>query len=986
MKIRPTLLIGIAASIVISAFITSIVFLILQDISKEVERGRIYDRVINKTHGINLLLASYKSEPGTGYIRQVIDARRSLEKILSEMSSSDSPEISLVKQIRANNQDIGYSLEQLITPAGDVAGIEEVERRNILVSQLWLKTQFIFEDTRKLVDISQSRLESSQGKAVSLVIVLIISLVGINAAISFLSGRSIERAEAKTREHREWLRVTLSSIGDAVLTTDTAGNITFLNPIAAAITGWSLDEANGQPVQSIFRILNEMTRKPAEDIVGRVLREGYVVSLANHTALIARDGAEIPIEDSAAPIRDSSENIIGVVLVFHDVTEKRRAQEALRQRDEEFRALVENAPDVISLFDQDLRRVYVNSEVSENTGRDASFIMGKSLTEAGYPDSFSQPLNAAIQKVFATGNEEKVELDYEAPKGPIWLQIRCAPLRDADGSVERVMSIGRDITERKQAEEAMRLHLSVMETVSEGIFLIGVDDNSIKWTNRRFEEMFGYDPGEMIGMHVDVVNAPTDKTPAEIRESIVELLLRQGEYHGEIQNIRKDGTAFWCHIHVSLFDHPEFGRVMVSAHTDITERKTIEDELREANNQSERRAIELESLMDAVPAMIWISRDPECLSMTGNRAVYDFLGMPLGTNVSKTAPPSQQPLHFRALNKGKEIPLDELPMQKAAKGQGVQDYELEYAFENGSSRITLGNTTPLRDSNGSVYGAIAAFIDITERKRMEEELRESHNELEMRVRERTAELSATVERLELINKELQDFAFVASHDLQEPLRKIQTFCGMTMKNCAPALSDSGKEYLDRVVKSAERMRQLLRDLLQFSRVATRPEVFETLNLGSIVRVAADYYEPSILEADARIEIEEMPAIEGDEIQILQLFQNLIGNALKYRSIEAPRIRIYSGSYAPERCEIFMEDNGIGFNQEYSDLIFKPFQRLHGRGQYDGTGMGLAICRKIVERHGGTMKAKSEPGKGSIFIINLPLKQSKPETGIATAGF
>ena len=195
----------------------------------------------------------------------------------------------------------------------------------------------------------------------------------------------------------------------------------------------------------------------------------------------------------------------------------------------------------------------------------------------------------------------------------------------------------------------------------------------------------------------------------------------------------------------------------VGAFVDITERKRMEERLKKSKEEAERRSRELEALMDAVPALIWITRDTECLSMTGNRAVYEFLGMPRGANVSKTAPEDARPVHFKALKDGMEIPLNELPMQQAAKGEGTQDYELEYVFDDGTSKMTLGNTTPLCDAAGDVYGAIAAFVEITERKRMEEELRKSRDELELRVLERTAELSQTVARLELVNAELQEF-------------------------------------------------------------------------------------------------------------------------------------------------------------------------------------------------------------------------------------
>ncbi len=174
------------------------------------------------------------------------------------------------------------------------------------------------------------------------------------------------------------------------------------------------------------------------------------------------------------------------------------------------------------------------------------------------------------------------------------------------------------------------------------------------------------------------------------------------------------------------------------------------------------------------------------------------------------------------------------------------------------------------------------------------------------------------------------------------------------------------------------MRQLLRDLLEFSRVATRPEPFKKIDLVEIVREAADVFEASVKETGCQIEIENMPAVEADETQMLGLFQNLIGNALKFRGAETPHIKIYGRLDRKRICEIFVKDNGIGFGPQFAELIFKPFQRLHSRSEYDGTGMGLAICRKIVERHGGTIRAESEPGKGSTFIISLPVKQGRWE--------
>jgi len=283
-----------------------------------------------------------------------------------------------------------------------------------------------------------------------------------------------------------------------------------------------------------------------------------------------------------------------------------------------------------------------------------------------------------------------------------------------------------------------------------------------------------------------------------------------------------------------------------------------------------------------------------------------------------------------------------------------------YICKDGSLKWVEVYAALLRDESGLPVSSIGVITDITRKKAAEDRFR------------------AYTERLELLNQELEEFAFVASHDLQEPLRKIQTFCDMAKKRCVPVPDSTSQEYLDQISNSASRMRQLLRDLRLFSRAATEPEPFEKIDLVKIVREAVDVLEASAEETGCQIEIENMPAIEADESQMLLLFQNLIGNALKFHSGEIPHIKVYGKLDRKGICEILVEDNGIGFDRQFAERIFKPFQRLHNRGEYDGTGMGLSICRKIVERHGGNIRAESEPGKGSTFIIRLPVKQNQFE--------
>ncbi len=287
--------------------------------------------------------------------------------------------------------------------------------------------------------------------------------------------------------------------------------------------------------------------------------------------------------------------------------------------------------------------------------------------------------------------------------------------------------------------------------------------------------------------------------------------------------------------------------------------------------------------------------------------------------------------------------------------------ELQQTTATGEKILVESRWALQRGREGEPVGFLQINRDITARKLAEEALK------------------SNMARLELTNQELQEFTFAASHDLQEPLRKIMTFCDMAKKRCAPALDSTSQDYLDRVVHSASRMRQLLRDLLKFSRAATNPEPSKRIDLGDIVRAAADVLKTSVKETGCKIEVEDMPLIEADESQMLRLFQNLIGNALEYRSDESPHIKVYGKFDGQGVYKIYVQDNGIGFEPQFAELIFKPFQRLDCRSEYEGTGMGLTICRKIVERHGGDIRAESEPGKGSIFIIRLPAKQTRLET-------
>jgi len=238
-------------------------------------------------------------------------------------------------------------------------------------------------------------------------------------------------------------------------------------------------------------------------------------------------------------------------------------------------------------------------------------------------------------------------------------------------------------------------------------------------------------------------------------------------------------------------------------------------------------------------------------------------------------------------------------------------------------------------------------------------------------------LEQSLRKLEQSNRELESFASVASHDLQEPLRKIQSFGERLKTSAESALSPEARDYLERMLSAATRMRRLIDDLLTFSRVSSHAKPFTSVNLSQVAQEVLGDLEVTIEQAGASVTVGPLPTLKADSTQMRQLLQNLLSNALKFRQEgTAPRISVTSTvDTAAGCCELKVEDNGIGFDEKYLDRLFTLFQRLHGQSKYEGTGIGLAICRKIVERHGGTLTARSAPGQGATFLITLPLEQT-----------
>jgi PAS domain S-box-containing protein len=304
-------------------------------------------------------------------------------------------------------------------------------------------------------------------------------------------------------------------------------------------------------------------------------------------------------------------------------------------------------------------------------------------------------------------------------------------------------------------------------------------------------------------------------------------------------------------------------------------------------------------------------------------------------------------------------------------GHHVQEYRFRH--KDGSYRWMRDELVLVEDNDGTPLEVVGYWVDITDRKRAEESVRDYAG------------------RLERSNRELQDFAYVASHDLQEPLRKIEAFGDRLKVKCGDGLSDDGKLYLDRMQNAAARMRALINSLLSYSRVTSKAQPFAPVDLNDVVSDAVSDLQVRIERSGGKVEVGPMPTVDADPTQMRQLLLNLVGNALKFQKEGVvPLIRVTAELCARDGvspppddpddiwCKISVADNGIGFEEKYIDRIFSMFQRLHGRNEYEGTGIGLATCRKIVERHGGSITAKSAPDQGATFIALVPTRHANKE--------
>jgi two-component system, LuxR family, sensor kinase FixL len=487
------------------------------------------------------------------------------------------------------------------------------------------------------------------------------------------------------------------------------------------------------------------------------------------------------------------------------------------------------------------------------------------------------------------------------------------------------------------------LYRELIESLHEGVWL--VDENGIVvYSNPQMAKLLGYEIAEITGR--PVYDFMDEETAVSARRDYAKR--RRGESGlYEREYIRKDGGRVNALVAASpLFDKEGRFKGSLAGILDITERKKIEERLA-------YQALILENLHEAV-----IATDLELQITAMNKAAEEMFGWKPSEATGKLLPV------LIGLPPGGDV----VKMKKELEKTGRSSAELMLKTREGKQLVAIHVTLALRDKGGKMTGYVWSIRDITKRKQAE------------------AELKMYAEKLQQSNQELEEFAFIASHDLKEPLRKVKSFGDFLIERISDKLDETETDFLARMISSTQRMQEMIEGLLELSRVSSAGKPFEDVDLVEVIGDVLEELAVLVEERKAIIEVDALPTVHGDVVQMHQLFRNLIWNALKFVQPgqqpiilikEYPKVRI-GGSGAvlydlgKDYFQIAVEDNGIGFSEEEAKNIFLPFQRLHGKSQYEGSGIGLAVCRKIIERHEGSISVESEPGVGSIFIVRLPI--------------
>lgn len=662
---------------------------------------------------------------------------------------------------------------------------------------------------------------------------------------------------------------------------------------------------------------------------------------------------------------------------FQDITKRKKDEFALKQREEELRTLVEHSPDAITRFDKDLRYSFINTAGAEMIGLGEKEFIGKTHEEIGMPEDLSIKVKSILSKIFETGDPEGFEFEIPSPNGSRYYYSFNIPEFDEKGNVKSILAIAHDLTARRRAEEELiaseRKFRATIQEAFDGIMIIDEKMRIIEW-NHAMEVITGLKKENIRGSYLwefmFKVLDKKQKSPEmldRIKSNLIELMCHkngcQFEHMIERKIRRKDGEIRY--IESTIYPMKTDGEIIYGSITrDVTEKKRLERELikskDELENQVCERTDELENAYKSLKESEekykqFFNATPDFTVQVGlDGIIYDAnerAAESLGKNKSELIG-----VHFTEIDMlfPEDIKIHMEKFMHLLTEGTVKHYETRIKGKNGEVR--WGDTYPiLLKKNGTPNAILVISHDITNRKRAE------------------GQLKAIIKELERSNYELQQFAYITSHDLQEPLRTIASYAGLLKRRYKGQLDKDADDFIEFMVEGASRMKEMIQGLLDYSKVGTKGEEFGSINLEEVLKDALYNLSDSINESGTLITHEKLPQVYGDKVQLVQVFQNLIGNAIKFRKADSiPRIHIKVKEDSEKNEYLFsVSDNGIGMEIQYSTKIFEVFKRLHTIDEYKGAGIGLSIAKRIINRHNGRIWVKSKLGEGSVFYFTLP---------------
>lgn len=625
-----------------------------------------------------------------------------------------------------------------------------------------------------------------------------------------------------------------------------------------------------------------------------------------------------------------------------DITARQRAELALRESDERLRAILDNTTSLIFLKDMAGRYLLVNREYEKRQGFSREQVIGKTDHEL-YPRQLADSLCANDELARHAANPLEFEERVPGEHGErTYLSVKFV-LRNGAGEPYAVAGIATDITERLRLEKevararANELSRALTDAVGEG--LIGVDlSHKVVFANPKAQEILGIAENAMLDKKLDDVVLVRTAEGVELTDSTCPAwgMIAEGRsFQTDDWSFRRgDGSRVPVSVVMAPIYDQRQNTGSVMSFQDISLRKRAEAALARVVSQQK-------AFLNNLPEMAWL-KDTESRYILVNEPVSKACGrtpeeMMGGMDVDFWPPELAQSYRTD----------DRLVMASGAHRRVVEPFE----GTNGVRRWIETIKSPIWDSAGKIIGTVGTARDVTERKQAEEDLGRHMAELAR------------------VNAELDEFTYVASHDLQEPVRKLVAFSDLLRKDIGKDLPPRVAQDLDFISDAALRMQRLVRDLLALSRTGKVSMLHEYVALDDAVDLALEALALRVDESGARIVRDPLPVVWGDLTLLTQLYQNLIGNALKFVDCQSPEIALTAEQIGGE--SVFgVRDNGIGIDPLYLEQIFQPFKRLHGQGRFAGSGVGLSICRKVVERHRGRIWVESETGQGAWFKFTL----------------